>query len=31
MIASTPLIDVATRELGVVAELPTLRPSSTAP
>jgi uncharacterized protein YbjT (DUF2867 family) len=27
-IASTPLIDVATRRLGVVAERPTLRPSS---
>ena len=30
-IASTPLIDVATRQLGVVAERPSLRPSSTAP
>ena len=30
-IASTPLVDVATRQLGVVAERPSLRPSSTAP
>jgi uncharacterized protein YbjT (DUF2867 family) len=30
-IASTPLSDVATRQLGVVAEQPSLRPSSTAP
>lgn len=30
-IASTPLIDVATRQLGVVGERPSLRPSSTAP